>query len=96
MEGERDFMRAHGKKQEGQRNVLPPQIFNGEKYCGVRALKSFFFVTCDARRVVVTMKDVGSSPGGAAFDFDSYVGKMMENCRNTLTISAYIEIPRKL
>jgi SH3-binding, glutamic acid-rich protein len=35
MEQERDFMRAHGKKQEGQRNVLPPQIFNGEKYCGV-------------------------------------------------------------
>jgi hypothetical protein len=35
METERDFMRAHGKKQEGQRNVLPPQIFNGEKYCGV-------------------------------------------------------------
>jgi hypothetical protein len=46
MEGERDFMRAHGKKQEGQRNVLPPQIFNGEKYCGVRALTSFLSVHC--------------------------------------------------
>jgi hypothetical protein len=42
MESERDFMRAHGKKQEGQRNVLPPQIFNGEKYCGVRSLCFFF------------------------------------------------------
>merc|ERR1712083_461425 len=21
-------------KKEGQRNVLPPQVFNGEKYCG--------------------------------------------------------------
>ena len=35
MENERDFMRQNGKKKEGQRNVLPPQIFNGEKYCGV-------------------------------------------------------------
>ncbi|XP_023327859.1 SH3 domain-binding glutamic acid-rich protein isoform X2 [Eurytemora carolleeae] len=34
MENERDFMRQNGKKKEGQRNVLPPQIFNGEKYCG--------------------------------------------------------------
>jgi len=34
-EEETDFMRANAKKQEGQRHVLPPQIFNGEKYCGV-------------------------------------------------------------
>merc|ERR1719419_1350725 len=34
MEGDRDYMRQNGKKKEGQRNVLPPQIFNGEKYCG--------------------------------------------------------------
>jgi len=34
MENERDYMRQNGKKKEGQRNVLPPQIFNGEKYCG--------------------------------------------------------------
>merc|ERR1719244_2216814 len=34
MEDQRDFMRASGKKKEGQRNVLPPQIFNTEKYCG--------------------------------------------------------------
>jgi len=33
-EKERDYMREHGKKKEGFRNVLPPQIFNGEKYCG--------------------------------------------------------------
>jgi len=34
MDEARDFMRQHAKKIEGQRNVLPPQIFNGEKYCG--------------------------------------------------------------
>merc|ERR1711997_110969 len=28
------FMRANAVKKEGQRNVLPPQVFNGEKYCG--------------------------------------------------------------
>merc|ERR1712033_109501 len=33
-EEQRDFMRAHARKKEGQRNALPPQIFNGEKYCG--------------------------------------------------------------
>ena len=35
MDEARDFMRSNGKKKEGERNVLPPQIFNGEKYCGV-------------------------------------------------------------
>merc|ERR1712126_175924 len=34
MEDQRDFMRANGTKKEGFRNVLPPQVFNGEKYCG--------------------------------------------------------------
>lgn len=34
MEEQRDFMRANGRKKEGVRNVLPPQVFNGEKYCG--------------------------------------------------------------
>ena len=34
-EDETDFMRANGKKKDGERHVLPPQIFNGEKYCGV-------------------------------------------------------------
>merc|ERR1712107_276035 len=33
-EEQRDFMRANAVKKEGQRNVLPPQVFNGEKYCG--------------------------------------------------------------
>ena len=37
-EDETDFMRANAKKKDGQRHVLPPQIFNGEKYCGVRFL----------------------------------------------------------
>ena len=36
VEEEIDFMRANAKKKEGLRHVLPPQIFNGEKYCGVR------------------------------------------------------------
>jgi len=34
MDEARDFMRSNGKKKEGERNVLPPQIFNGDKYCG--------------------------------------------------------------
>jgi len=34
MELQRDFMRSHGNKREGQRNVLPPQIFNGEQFRG--------------------------------------------------------------
>merc|ERR1712080_300587 len=34
MEEQRDFMQANGTKKEGFRNVLPPQVFNGEKYCG--------------------------------------------------------------
>jgi len=33
-EKDRDFMREQGRKKEGQRHCLPPQIFNGEKYCG--------------------------------------------------------------
>ena len=28
-------MRDRGKKKDGQRNVLPPQIFNGDDYIGV-------------------------------------------------------------
>merc|ERR1712142_320323 len=35
MDEQRDFMRAGAKKKEGQRHALPPQIFNGEKYCGI-------------------------------------------------------------
>ena len=34
MELQRNFMRSHGKKREGQRNVLPPQIFNGQQFRG--------------------------------------------------------------
>ena len=34
MDDQRDIMRASAKKKEGQRHALPPQIFNGEKYCG--------------------------------------------------------------
>ena len=35
MEEQRDFMRAGAKKKDGQMHVLPPQIFNGDRYCGV-------------------------------------------------------------
>ena len=35
MDNQKDVMRAKGKKKEGQRHALPPQIFNGDKYCGV-------------------------------------------------------------
>merc|ERR1712106_1240116 len=34
MQQMRSFMREKGRKREGQRNVLPPQIFNGEEYRG--------------------------------------------------------------
>jgi len=34
MDEAKDYMREKGKKKDGQRYVLPPQIFNGEKYCG--------------------------------------------------------------
>merc|ERR1712212_700516 len=30
----RSFMREKGRRKEGQRNVIPPQIFNGEEYRG--------------------------------------------------------------
>ncbi len=42
MEEDRDFMRSKGKKKEGQRNVLPPQIFNDDKYCGVSCTRQNF------------------------------------------------------
>merc|ERR1711874_802638 len=34
MQDMRTFMRMNGRKREGQRNVLPPQIFNGGDYEG--------------------------------------------------------------
>jgi len=34
MQEMRSFMREKGRKKEGQRNVIPPQIFNGEEYRG--------------------------------------------------------------
>ena len=37
MQEMRSFMRERGRRREGQRNVLPPQIFNGEEYRGVRS-----------------------------------------------------------
>ena len=35
MQEMRSFMREKGRKREGQRNALPPQIFNGEEFRGV-------------------------------------------------------------
>ena len=34
-EKKRDFMREKAGKKEDQRNVLPPQVFTGDNYCGV-------------------------------------------------------------
>ena len=34
----KSFMRERGRRQEGQRHVLPPQIFNGDEYRGVSRL----------------------------------------------------------
>ena len=36
-----DFMRSNGKKKDEERHVLPPQIFNGDKYCGVIICHAF-------------------------------------------------------
>ena len=42
MQEMRSFMREKGRRREGQRNALPPQIFNGEECRGVReAFKTF-------------------------------------------------------
>ena len=43
-EEETDSMRANAKKKDGQRHVLPPQIFNGEKYCGVSMVTNKFYL----------------------------------------------------
>ena len=43
MDEAKDYMREKGKKKDGQRFVLPPQIFNGEKYCGVRGFSKFWY-----------------------------------------------------
>jgi len=34
MEDQKQFMRAKAKKRNGQRNAMPPQIFNCTEYCG--------------------------------------------------------------
>ena len=54
MDEARDFMRANGKKKENERNVLPPQIFNGEKYCGVR--NGHFFLDKKPSCVLLRLK----------------------------------------
>ena len=35
MEKMRDFMRREGRRRDGQRNALPPQIFDGEEFRNV-------------------------------------------------------------
>ena len=45
----RTYMRDRGKKKDGQRNVLPPQIFNGDDYIGVRKKKEKVFYHPDLR-----------------------------------------------
>ncbi len=71
MDEARDFMRDKGKKKDGERNVLPPQIFNGEKYCGVRkegdgALSTTF--------IGAGVKDVAPLFNGAFFSFTGLRG----------------------
>ena len=44
MQQMRSFMREKGKKREGQRNVLPPQIFNGEERRGVKRIMLFWLI----------------------------------------------------
>ena len=39
-EDERKFMQETAKAKEGDRNPLPPQIFNNKDYCGVSILPS--------------------------------------------------------
>lgn len=39
-EDEKKFMRANSKPKEGQKNPLPPQVFNDEEYCGVSYLEN--------------------------------------------------------
>ena len=43
MDDAKDFMRANSKKKENERHALPPQIFNGEKYCGVSFSSSSYY-----------------------------------------------------
>ena len=37
-EDERKYMQETAKAKEGDRNPLPPQIFNNKDYCGVSSL----------------------------------------------------------
>ena len=53
MDNQKDVMRAKGKKKEGQRHALPPQIFNGDKYCGVSTEQGRAF---KFRLVIMTQK----------------------------------------
>ena len=50
-EKKRDFMREKAEKKEDQRNVFPPQVFNGDKYCGVSKvdIKIEHFLLCSMR-----------------------------------------------
>ena len=49
MDEARDFMRGGAKKKENERNVLPPQIFNGDTYCGVRIRDIFYHLDFRSR-----------------------------------------------
>ena len=55
MDEQRDFMRASAKKKEGQRHALPPQIFNGEKYCGVSYNLGKNFINFAHFRIMMTL-----------------------------------------
>lgn len=34
-EDEKTYMQVNSKSKDGSKNALPPQIFNGDVYCGV-------------------------------------------------------------
>lgn len=39
-EDEKTYMQTNSKSKDGSKNALPPQIFNGDVYCGVSIYKN--------------------------------------------------------
>ena len=56
MDDAKDFMRANSKKKENERHALPPQIFNGEKYCGVSFSSSPTIILTEKCLFILTEK----------------------------------------
>ena len=62
MDKEKEYMREKGKRKDGQRNVLPPQLFNEDDYRGVRRYQIFRGPTSIGRLALF-----GSSHGDTSF-----------------------------